>query len=81
MIQVDISAAIGVLVILTGIASAYVQVIENDGHQMEDNHGVKLIGAELGDIKLNVEMNFPGVPMVALRMVLLIVSVFTSRGA
>jgi len=81
MIQVNISVAMGVLVILTGIALVYVQVIENDGHQMEDNQSLKLIGAELGDIKLNVETNFPGVPMVALGMVLLIVGVFTSRGA
>lgn len=79
MIQVNISVAMGVLVILTGIALVCVEVIENDGHQMEDNHRLKLIGAELGDIKLNVETNFPGVPMVALGMVLLIVGVLTSR--
>ena len=41
MIQVNISVVMGVLVILTGIALVCVQVIENDGHQMEDNHSLK----------------------------------------
>ena len=81
MVQVNISVVMGVLIILTGIALVSVQMMENGGHQIEGNHSIKLIGAEVGATKFNVETTFPGVPMVALGMLLLIVGVITSRGA
>lgn len=80
MVQVNISVVMGVLIILTGIALVSVQMMENGSHQIEGNHSFKLIGAEAGATKFNVETTFPGVPMVALGMLLLIVGVITSRG-
>ena len=80
MVQVNIAVVMGVLIILTGIALVGVQVMENGGQQMEDNHSFKLIGAEAGATKFQVETTFPGVPMIALGMLLLIVGAIMSRG-
>ena len=57
-----------------------VQVMENGGRQMEDNHSFKLIGAEAGATRFQVETTFPGVPMIALGMLLLIIGAIMSRG-
>jgi hypothetical protein len=77
MIQVNITAAMGVLVILTGIALVGVQVMESGGTQIQDE-SFKLIGAEAGATKFQVETAFPGVPMIALGMLLLIAGAFLS---
>jgi hypothetical protein len=77
MVQVNLAAAMGVLVILTGIALVGVQVIESQGGDMQ-NESFKLIGAQAGSTKFQVETAFPGVPMIALGMILLIAGAFFS---
>lgn len=77
MVQVNLAAAMGVLVILTGIALVGVQVIESQGGDMQ-NESFKLIGAKAGATKFQVETAFPGVPMIALGMILLIAGAFFS---
>ena len=42
------------------------------------NESFKLIGAEAGATKFQVETAFPGVPMIALGMILLIAGAFFS---
>ncbi len=79
MVQVNVAVVMGVLIILTGIALVGVQVMESSGGEM-DNHSFKLIGAEAGATKFQVETAFPGVPMIALGMLLLIVGAVMSRG-
>jgi hypothetical protein len=77
MVQVNVTVAMGVLVILTGIALVGVQVLESQGKDMQ-NESFKLIGAEAGATKFQVETAFPGVPMIALGMILLIAGTFFS---
>jgi hypothetical protein len=45
-----------------------------------NNESIKLIGAEAGATKFQVETAFPGVPMIALGTILLIAGAFLSRG-
>ena len=78
MVQVNIAVVMGVLIILTGIALVGVQIMENKGGEMQD-HSFKLIGAEAGVTKLQVETSFPSITIIALGMVLLIVGTITSR--
>jgi hypothetical protein len=73
------SSEMGVLIIITGIALVGIQVLEGHGQEM-DNHSFQLIGAEAGSAKFKVETAFPGVPMIALGMVLIIIGAVTSRG-
>lgn len=68
----------GVLVILTGIALVGVQIMESGSDQISDE-SFKLIGAEAGATKFQVETTFPGVPMIALGMILLIAGTYLSR--
>lgn len=77
MVNVNLAAVMGVLVILTGIALVGVQVLENKSGEMQ-GESFKLIGAEAGSTKFQVETAFPGVPMIALGMVLLIAGAFFS---
>ena len=77
MVNVNIAAVMGVLVILTGIALVGVQVLENKSGEMQGD-SFKLIGAEAGSTKFQVETAFPGVPMIALGMILLIAGAFFS---
>jgi hypothetical protein len=44
-----------------------------------NNESFKLIGAEAGATKFQVETAFPGVPTIALGMILLIAGAFLSR--
>jgi len=81
MVQVNVAVVMGVLIILTGIALVGVQVVESSGNQMQGNHSFKLIGAEAGATTFQVETSFPGVPIIALGMLLLIVGAIMSRGA
>lgn len=81
MVQVNISVVMGVLIILTGIALVSLQMMENGGHPIEGNHSFKLIEAEAGATRFNVETTFPGVPMVALGILLVIAGMITSRGS
>jgi hypothetical protein len=77
MVHVNVTVVMGVLVILTGIALVGVQVMESQGGEMQGN-SFKLIGAEAGATKFQVETAFPGVPMIALGMILLIVGAVLS---
>ncbi|MDD4651955.1 MAG: hypothetical protein PHQ34_06960 [Methanothrix sp.] len=77
MVNVNLAAVMGVLVILTGIALVGVQVLDSKSGDMQ-NDSFKLIGAEAGSTKFQVETAFPGVPMIALGMILLIAGAFFS---
>ena len=79
MVQVNLSVVMGVLIILTGIALVGLQMMESNGEEMQ-NHSFNLIGAEAGATKFQVETSFPGVPIIALGMVLIIVGGIFSRG-
>jgi hypothetical protein len=78
MVHVNLAVAMGVLIILTGIALVGVQVMESKGGEMQDQ-SFKLIGAEAGATKFQVETTFPGVPMIALGMLLVLAGAFLSR--
>ena len=77
--NLNLTVIMGVLVILTGIALVGVQVMESGSGEI-NNESFKLIGAEAGATKFQVETAFPGVPMIALGMILLIAGAFFSRG-
>lgn len=79
MVQVNFAVVMGVLIILTGVALVGVQVLESQGEEMKD-HSFQLIGAEAGSTKFQVETAFPGVPMIALGMILLIAGAAMSHG-
>jgi hypothetical protein len=78
-VNLNLTVIMGVLVILTGIALVGVQVMESGSGEI-NNESFKLIGAEAGATKFQVETAFPGVPMIALGMILLIAGAFFSRG-
>ena len=78
MIHLNVTLIMGVLVILTGIALVGVQVMESNSDQIA-NESFKLIGADAGATKFQVETTFPGVPVIALGMILLIAGAFLSR--
>jgi hypothetical protein len=78
MIHLNVTVIMGVLVLLTGIALVGVQVMESDSDQIADE-SFKLIGAEAGATKFQVETTFPGVPVIALGTILLIAGAFLSR--
>jgi len=78
MVQVNLVIVMGVLIILTGIALVGIQMMESNDVEMHD-HSFKLIGAEAGGNKLQVETSFPSITIIALGMVLLIVGTITSR--
>ncbi len=71
MVQVNLAVVMGVLIILTGIALVGIQVMDSMSGEMQ-NQSFKLIGAEAGATKFQVETAFPGVPMIVLGMILLI---------
>jgi hypothetical protein len=68
----SIAAIMGVLIIVTGIALVGVQIQSGGDHLKEQNF--KLISAQAGPINFNLETAFPGVPIIAMGMVLLVVS-------
>jgi hypothetical protein len=78
MVQVNLVIVMGVLIILTGIALVGIQMMESNDGEMHD-HSFKLIGAEAGGNKFQVETSFPSITIIALGMVLLIVGTITSR--
>lgn len=71
MVQVNLAVVMGVLIILTGIALVGIQVTDSKSGEMQ-NQSFKLIGAEAGATKFQVETAFPGIPIIALGMILLI---------
>lgn len=79
MVQVKLAAVMGVLIILTGIALVGMQMLESQDGKMQD-HIFKLIGAEIGATKIQVETSFPSITIIALGMILIIVDTITSRG-
>lgn len=78
MVRMKLMVMMGVLIILTGLALVGVQVLGDQGQEMKD-HSFQLIGAEAGSTKFQVETAFPGVPMIALGMILLIASAVVSH--
>jgi hypothetical protein len=68
----------GVLVVITGIALVGVQVLDGKGQEMKE-HQFKLIGAEAGSVRFQVETSFPGLPAIALGVILLIAGATISR--
>jgi hypothetical protein len=79
MVQVNLAVVMGMLIILTGIALVGLQMVESQGGEIQ-NRSFNLIGAEAGATKFQVETSFPGVPVIALGMLLLIVGAIVSRG-
>jgi hypothetical protein len=73
-----IAVLAGVLIVITGIALLGVQVMESNGKDIQ-NQSFKLISAEAGNSKMQVETGFVGVPVIALGMLLLIIGAITSR--
>ena len=71
MVQVNLAVVMAVLIILTGIALVGVQVMDNKNGELH-GESFKLIGAEAGATKFQVETAFPGVPIIALGMILLV---------
>lgn len=68
----------GVLIIVTGVALVGVQVLE-DGDQGLMNGSFKLIKAQAGTMNFEVETGFPGIPIIALGILLLVVGALTTR--
>jgi len=69
---------IGVLIILTGIVLVGLQMLDGNNTDMR-NHSFKLIGAEAGSMKFQVETTFPGLLVMALGIFLLIAGTIISR--
>ncbi len=69
---------IGVLIILTGIVLIGLQMLDGNGMDMQ-NHSLKLIGAEAGATKIQIETTFPGLLVLALGIFLLIAGTILSR--
>jgi hypothetical protein len=67
-----------VLIVITGIALVGVQAMEGNSKDMQD-HSFKLIGAEAGSTKFQVETTFHGVLVIALGILLLIAGAIMSR--
>jgi hypothetical protein len=74
----SIVTLISVLIILTGIAMVGLQMLDGNGADMQ-NHSFKLIGAEAGSTKFQVETTFPGLLVMALGILLLIAGAILSR--
>lgn len=74
----NIAVLIGVLIVITGIALVGVQVMDGSGKDMQ-NHSFKLIGAEAGSTKFQIETTFPGLLVIALGILLLIAGAVMSR--
>jgi hypothetical protein len=75
----SLMAIIGVLLVITGIALIGIQVAESGGKQISD-HSWKIVGAEMGSTKFQMETSFPGISIIALGVIVLIVGAFTGRG-
>ncbi len=78
MVQVNVAAVMGVLIIITGVVLVGVQVMESGGGEMQ-NHPIKLIGAQVGSSNFQVETALPGVPIIALGILLLILGAIFSH--
>ncbi len=74
-----IAVLAGVLIIVTGIALVGVQVLEDHGEGMT-NSSFKLIKAQAGSMNFEIETGFPGIPIIALGILLLVVGAFAARG-
>lgn len=74
----SVMTLIGVLIILTGIVIVGLQMLDGNGTDMQ-NHSFKLIGAEAGTTKFQVETTFPGLLVMALGVLLLIAGTILSR--
>lgn len=74
----NVAILIGVLIVITGIALVGVQVMDGNGKGMQ-NHSFKLIGAEAGSTKFQVETTFPGLLVIALGIFLLVAGAIISR--
>jgi hypothetical protein len=75
----SIITLISVLIILTGIALVGLQMLDGNNGADTQNHSFKLIGAEAGSTKFQVETTFPGLLVMALGILLLIAGAILSR--
>jgi hypothetical protein len=73
----NIAVLIGALIVFTGIVLVGAQIM-NDSNDMHNN-SFKLIGAEAGSTKFQVETTFPGMLVIALGVLLLISGAAISR--
>jgi hypothetical protein len=80
MFGLNVALVMGVLVIVTGVALVGVQVMDDGGQEMKE-HSFRLIGAEAGSTKFQIETSFPGVAVIALGILLLIAGAAMSRGS
>ncbi len=74
-----IAVLAGVLIVIAGIALLGIQVMESNGKDIAE-HNFKLISAEAGSSKIQVETGFLGVPLIALGMFLIAIGAIASRG-
>jgi uncharacterized membrane protein len=74
----SIVTLIGVLIILTGITLMGLQMLNGNGTDTQ-NSSFKLIGAEAGSTKFQIDTTFPGLLVMALGILLLIAGTILSR--
>jgi len=74
----SIVVMMGVLVVITGIALVGVQVLEGKGQEIKE-HSFNVVGAEAGSTKFKVETSFPGLPIIALGVILLVAGAAASK--
>jgi hypothetical protein len=67
-----IVTVMGVLIVITGIALMGIQV-QSAGDRLNDQN-FRLISIQAGPLDFKLETAFPGVPLIAMGMMLLIVS-------
>jgi hypothetical protein len=76
----NVAVLAGVLIIVTGIALVGVQVLENHGDGMKES-SFKLIKAQAGAMNFEIETGFPGIPIIALGILLLVIGAVTTRSS
>ena len=74
----SIVTLIGVLIVLTGITLMGLQMLNGNGTDMQ-NSSFKLIGAEAGSTKFQIDTTFPGLLVMALGILLFIAGAILSR--
>jgi hypothetical protein len=73
----NIAILMGVLIVFTGIVLVGAQIMDNSNGM--HNNSFKLIGAEAGSTKFQVETTFPGMLVIAMGVLLLISGAAISR--
>lgn len=73
-----IAILMGIFIVIAGIALTSLQMIESNGKDIKE-YNFKLISAEAGSSKLQVETDFLGAPLVILGMILFTIGAIISR--